>query len=62
MGLNNAFMSLGRSVGPVWAGMLFDINISYPYLSGGLVMLIGFVISLMWLPAETGERPVTVEL
>jgi DHA1 family multidrug resistance protein-like MFS transporter len=62
MGLNNAFMSLGRSVGPVWAGMLFDIHISYPYLSGGLVMLIGFAISLIWLHAETPERPVTVEL
>jgi DHA1 family multidrug resistance protein-like MFS transporter len=27
MGLNNAFMSLGRIVGPLWAGFAFDINL-----------------------------------
>ncbi len=36
MGLNNSFMSLGRVIGPVLAGMLLDINISLPYLSGGI--------------------------
>ena len=46
MGLNNSFMSLGRVVGPVLAGFLFDINISLPYLSGGLATLIGFFLCL----------------
>jgi MFS family permease len=45
MGLNNAFMSLGRSVGPLWAGLIYDINLSYPYRSGTIIMLVGFVIS-----------------
>jgi DHA1 family multidrug resistance protein-like MFS transporter len=49
MGLNNSFMSLGRVVGPVLAGMLFDINISLPYLSGGLASLIGFLLCLILL-------------
>ena len=49
MGLNNAFMSAGRIIGPVWAGYLFDYNISAPYLSGGLVMLISFIISMFYL-------------
>lgn len=49
MGLNNSFMSLGRIIGPAFAGFLFDIDISYPYLNGALVMLIGFVAALVWM-------------
>ncbi|KPL82247.1 MFS transporter [Levilinea saccharolytica] len=49
MGLNNAFMSLGRIVGPLWAGSLFDVNISLPYLTAGIVLFITFGLSLMYL-------------
>ncbi len=52
MGLNNAFMSLGRIVGPIWAGTAFDANIAYPYLSGALIIGAGFVISLLWLKPD----------
>ncbi|MBN1180245.1 MAG: MFS transporter [Anaerolineae bacterium] len=41
MGLNNAFMSLGQIVGPIWAGYTLDANLFLPYLSGALVMLAG---------------------
>ena len=52
MGLNNSFMSLGRIVGPIWAGLVFDVNISLPYLSGAMIMLVGFAISVIWLKKE----------
>jgi MFS transporter, DHA1 family, multidrug resistance protein len=52
MGLNNAFMSLGRIAGPIWAGLLFDVNFNYPYISGSFVMLIGFFVSLIWLSKD----------
>jgi DHA1 family multidrug resistance protein-like MFS transporter len=59
LGLNNSFMSLGRSVGPLLAGFLFDVNINLPYLTGGLVLLGGFFAS-MWkmktIQAETEEN------
>jgi len=42
MGLNNSFMSLGRIIGPLWAGFIFDINFSFPYMSGAIIMLAGF--------------------
>jgi DHA1 family multidrug resistance protein-like MFS transporter len=48
MGLSNAFMGLGRVVGPIWAGFIFDVNVDYPYLSGAAVMFIGFLVSLVW--------------
>ncbi len=57
MGLNNAFMSLGRIAGPIWAGSLFDVNFNYPYVSGSIVMLFGFLISLIWLSKEPSSNP-----
>jgi DHA1 family multidrug resistance protein-like MFS transporter len=56
MGLNNSFMSLGRIAGPTWAGFAFDANLSYPYMSGVVIMLVGFVMSLLWLKGESPVR------
>lgn len=46
MGLNNSFLSLGRIAGPLWAGLVFDIRTFLPYLTGAVIMAIGFLISL----------------
>lgn len=46
MGLNNSFLSLGRIVGPLWAGFVFDMYINLPYLTGAAIMLLGFGIAL----------------
>jgi len=56
-GLNNAFMSLGRIVGPLWAGFMFDINLDFPYLSSAAIMLVSFVLSLMWLNPISISKP-----
>jgi len=50
MGMNNAFMSLGRIIGPLWAGYALDINLNYPYLTGAFIMAVGFVLCLFFLP------------
>jgi len=55
MGLSNSFMNLGRIVGPIWAGFIFDVNVNYPYLSGAGVMFIGFLISLAWVSQAGGK-------
>lgn len=52
MGLNNSFMSLGRIVGPIWAGTVLDINLSYPYMTGSFIMALGFVAALIFLRRE----------
>jgi DHA1 family multidrug resistance protein-like MFS transporter len=63
MGLNMAFASLGRVFGPLWAGFIFDVNISYPFASGAVILLFGFVFSLLGLravavkQAEKAENP-----
>jgi hypothetical protein len=51
-------MSLGRSVGPLWAGFVYDISSGYPYWSGSIIMLAGFVISLLRLKPEETTPPV----
>ena len=48
MGLSNSFVSLGRVVGPLYAGIVFDINPSFPYISGALILFAVFIMSLMW--------------
>ncbi|MCB2172766.1 MFS transporter [archaeon] len=58
LGLSNSFMSLGRIVGPLWAGYAFDVNFDYPYISGSLVLFIGFLISLTW-RNKSGSSPST---
>jgi DHA1 family multidrug resistance protein-like MFS transporter len=55
MGLNNSFNSLGRVVGPVWAGFAFDMNYDLPYLSGAVIMFAGFLASLAWVAQERTE-------
>jgi DHA1 family multidrug resistance protein-like MFS transporter len=55
LGLNSSFMSLGRVFGPACAGFLFDVKMSYPFLSGAVVMMLGFFGSLLWLQ----RRPLT---
>jgi MFS transporter, DHA1 family, multidrug resistance protein len=57
MGLSNASMSLGRIVGPLAAGVAFDVNPNLPYISGAAIMLVGFVLSLVLIPASIPEMP-----
>ncbi len=58
LGLNNSFMSLGRIMGPLWAGYLFDVNVNLPYLSGAVVMFAGFFVSLGWVKQEEQVSPI----
>ena len=52
MGLANSFSSLGRMAGPIWAGFLFDLNYNLPFVSGAVILLAGFVVSLRWVRQE----------
>jgi DHA1 family multidrug resistance protein-like MFS transporter len=56
MGLNNSFQSLGRVVGPLWAGSTFDINYTLPYMSGAVIMVLSFFFSLARMSAGQMEE------
>ncbi len=52
MGLNSAFTSLGRVLGPLWGGYIYDVDIAYPFLSGAVTLALGLVVSLFALPRQ----------
>jgi len=52
MGLSNSFVSLGRIVGPILGGVVLDVNLVLPYLSGGAIMLVAFLASLAWVKED----------
>lgn len=56
MGLSNSFVSLGRIIGPLLAGVIFDINLQLPYLVGAVIMGVGFAVSLFVLK-RVAEQP-----
>lgn len=47
-GMNSTYTSLGNIVGPALGGILFDVNINYPYLFAAVILFIGLVITMMW--------------
>jgi len=57
MGLNNAYMSLGRVIGPLWAGVVIDINMFFPFITGAAIMLLGFIASLFYLKETSSTAP-----
>ena len=62
MGLNSACASLGRVVGPLLAGSLFDVNIEYPLWSGAATLLVGTLLAVFILRdqkqlSQAGRHP-----
>jgi DHA1 family multidrug resistance protein-like MFS transporter len=58
MGLNSAFTSLGRVVGPLWGGYIYDINIEYPFFSGAATLLLGLLVGIIGLRKPTVSNPI----
>ena len=52
MGLNSAMTSLGRVIGPLWGGYIYDINIAYPFFSGAATLLLGLLVSFIGLQKQ----------
>lgn len=53
-GMSNAYMSLGNIIGPTLAGFMFDAHTDYPFLIGGLVLFLSFILSVFWDRRKTG--------
>lgn len=48
MGMNNAYMSIGNVAGPLLAGMLYDVNIIFPFILGLFMLMITISITVAW--------------
>ncbi|UPW81791.1 MFS transporter [Lysinibacillus sp. Ag94] len=47
-GMNSMFTSLGNIFGPILGGIMFDINLNYPYYFATIVLTIGVILALFW--------------
>jgi DHA1 family multidrug resistance protein-like MFS transporter len=47
-GMNSTYTSLGNIIGPALGGILFDVNINFPYIFAGIIMAVGLGITFMW--------------
>ncbi len=56
MGTNNAFQALGRSVGPLWAGVAFDIYPTLSFWSGAALQAIALAFVLGRVGGLAGRR------
>ncbi len=61
LGVNNSFLSLGRIVGPLWAGNIYEASLNAPYVTGALIMFLGLAISLLRLKPEQEAVPALAE-
>ena len=47
-GMNSMFTSLANIFGPILGGILFDIDINYPYYFAAVVLVFGILLTLIW--------------
>lgn len=47
-GMNSTYTSLGNIIGPAIGGILFDVNINYPYLFSSVILIVGLGITFLW--------------
>ncbi|ANE45059.1 multidrug transporter [Paenibacillus swuensis] len=45
-GMNNAYMSIGNIFGPAMAGLLFDVNVTFPNILGAIVLMLSLFLSM----------------
>jgi DHA1 family multidrug resistance protein-like MFS transporter len=48
MGMNNAYMSIGNILGPTFAGLLYDVNIIYPFVLGLILLIFTLTTTMIW--------------
>ncbi|MDF2679752.1 MAG: multidrug transporter [Brevibacillus sp.] len=53
-GMNSTYTSLGNIVGPAIGGILFDVNIHFPYLFAAVIIVIGLGITVFWKERQLG--------
>jgi MFS transporter, DHA1 family, multidrug resistance protein len=47
-GMNSMFTSIGNVFGPIIGGILFDVNLNYPFYFATILLVIGIGLTLAW--------------
>ena len=59
MGMNNAYMSIGNVIGPLLAGVLYDVNIIYPFILGLIMLMVTMFITISWQRSRAAKTSAT---
>src|SRR5690606_3359285 len=57
MGMNNAYMSIGNVIGPLLAGIFYDVHIVYPFILGLAMLLVSMFITVAWQRSRAAKKP-----
>ncbi|MDN7242101.1 MFS transporter [Planococcus sp. N028] len=58
MGMSTSYMSIGNVIGPVSAGVLYDINMVFPFILGLSMLLVTIGITVTWY-RSSGKKTIT---
>ncbi|WP_080873425.1 MFS transporter [Oceanobacillus timonensis] len=61
-GMNSMFTSIGNVFGPIIGGILFDINLNYPYYFAAMVLMAGIAVAMVWKSPKTGAEQAVEEM
>jgi MFS transporter, DHA1 family, multidrug resistance protein len=48
MGMNNSYMSIGNILGPTLGGVLYDVNMVYPFVLGFILLVLTTMTNVVW--------------
>ncbi|WP_294746329.1 MFS transporter [uncultured Exiguobacterium sp.] len=52
-GMNSMFTSIGNILGPIVGGLLFDVNLNYPFYFATVMLAIGILLTYFWRAPRT---------
>ncbi|WP_050183114.1 MFS transporter [Domibacillus robiginosus] len=58
-GMNSMFTSIGNVIGPIIGGILFDIELNYPFYFAAIFLCAGIALTFIWKKPDLGSRPVS---
>lgn len=61
MGLSTSFMGIGNVIGPISAGLLYDINLVFPFILGLLMLAVTISITVGWHITRSKKAAATSE-
>src|SRR5690606_33485859 len=47
-GMNSMFTSIGNIIGPIIGGILFDIDLNYPFYFATVMLAVGIALTFIW--------------
>ncbi|MED3574275.1 multidrug efflux MFS transporter NorA [Cytobacillus praedii] len=55
-GMNSMFTSIGNVFGPIIGGILFDVDLNYPFYFAAIFLVIGIALSVVWKQPEQMQK------